>query len=106
MEDSIKAMEQVFAASVEKLADSIGVLHVDASKYGGGWSIKPGYLSDKGYVGVKLGCGYPGNFSKGIPTTARSTPARRSRSCCRFIPWVVPPLREVRDDVSQHSAGR
>jgi alanine dehydrogenase len=69
MEDSIKAMEQVFAASVQNLADSIGVLHVDASKYGGGWSVKPGYLLDKGYVGVKLGCGYPGNFSKGIPTT-------------------------------------
>ncbi len=69
MDDSIQAMEQVFAASVQNLADSIGVLHIDASKFGGGWSVKPGYLLDKGYVGVKLGCGYPANFSRGIPTT-------------------------------------
>ena len=68
MDDAIKAMEEVFAASSRGEADSIGVLHIDASKFGGFWSAKPGYLH-KGYVGVKLGCGYPANATKGIPTT-------------------------------------
>lgn len=62
-------MEEVFAASSRNEADSIGVLHIDASKFGGFWSVKPGYLVHKGYVGVKLGCGYPANATKGIPTT-------------------------------------
>ncbi len=62
-------MEEVFAASSRGEADSIGVLHIDASKFGGFWSVKPGYLVHKGYVGVKLGCGYPANATKGIPTT-------------------------------------
>jgi ornithine cyclodeaminase/alanine dehydrogenase-like protein (mu-crystallin family) len=43
------------------------VLHIDAKRYGGGWDVKPGYLESKGYVGVKLSCGYPNNNSKGIP---------------------------------------
>jgi alanine dehydrogenase len=68
MSSTIKAMEDVFAAAQKKEADSVGVLHIDASKYGGGWSIKPGYLADKGYAGVKLGCGYPGNLAKGLPS--------------------------------------
>lgn len=62
-------MEEVFAASSRGEADSIGVLHIDANKFGGFWSVKPGYLIHKGYVGVKLGCGYPANATKGIPTT-------------------------------------
>lgn len=69
MDDTIRAMEEVFAASSRNEADSIGVLHIDASKFGGFWSVKPGYLVHKGYVGVKLGCGYPANATKGIPTT-------------------------------------
>lgn len=69
MDDTIRAMEEVFAASSRKEADSIGVLHIDANKFGGFWSVKPGYLVHKGYVGVKLGCGYPANATKGIPTT-------------------------------------
>ena len=68
MDDCIKAMEQVFAASSQKMADSVGVLHFDIAKYGGGWSVKPGYLVDKGYVGVKMMCGYPDNVSKNLPT--------------------------------------
>lgn len=68
MADAIPAMEDVFAAAARSEADSIGVLHIDAQKYGGGWSIKPGYLQSRGYVGVKLSCGYPANASKGIPT--------------------------------------
>lgn len=68
MDDAIPAMEDVFGAAARGEADSIGVLHIDAKKYGGGWSIKPGYLQSRGYVGVKLSCGYPGNASKGIPT--------------------------------------
>ncbi|MBI3022945.1 MAG: ornithine cyclodeaminase family protein [Thaumarchaeota archaeon] len=69
MDDTIRTMEEVFAASSRREADSIGVLHIDASKFGGFWSVKPGYLVHKGYVGVKLGCGYPANSTKGIPTT-------------------------------------
>ncbi len=69
MDDTIRAMEEVFAASSRQEADSIGVLHIDASKFGGFWSVKPGYLMHKGYVGVKLGCGYPANATTGIPTT-------------------------------------
>lgn len=68
MEDSINAMEQVFAASSNNLADSVGVMHIDAAKFRGGWAVKPGYLADKGYVAVKLVGVYPGNAAKGIPS--------------------------------------
>ena len=68
MEDAIKAMEEVFAASSNGLAESVGVIQIDASKFGGGWAAKPGYLLDKGYVGVKLGCYYPGNGKSDLPT--------------------------------------
>ncbi len=68
MEDSINAMEQVFAASSNNLADSVGVLHIDAAKFRGGWAVKPGYLADKGYVAVKLVGVYSGNAAKGIPS--------------------------------------
>lgn len=68
MKDAIEAMEEVFAASSNGLAESGGVVQIAASKYGGGWAAKPGYLMDKGYVGVKLGCYYPGNTSRNIPT--------------------------------------
>lgn len=68
MDDVIVAMEDAFAAASNGDAESVGVLHIDAGKYGGGWSIKPGYLKSRGYVGVKLACGYPGNAAKGIPT--------------------------------------
>ena len=67
MEDAIPAMEDVFAAASRGEADSIGVLHIDAKKYAGGWGVKPGYLENRGYVGVKLSCGYPGNLAKGAP---------------------------------------
>jgi alanine dehydrogenase len=68
MEDAIVAMEDVFAAASSGEADSIGILHIEAKEHGGVWSVKPGYLKSRGYVGVKLGCGYPGNASMGIPT--------------------------------------
>jgi alanine dehydrogenase len=68
MEDAIKAMEEVFTASSKGQAESVGVIQIDASKYGGGWAAKPGYLLDKGYVGVKLGCYYPGNTKSHLPT--------------------------------------
>jgi len=68
MDDSIAAMEEVFAASSNSLADSVGVLHIDAAKFAGGWAVKPGYLADKGYVAVKLVGVYAGNAAKGIPT--------------------------------------
>lgn len=67
LDDAIVAMEDVFAAASRGEADSIGVLHIDAKRYGGGWGVKPGYLESRGYVGVKLSCGYPDNISKGIP---------------------------------------
>ncbi len=67
MEDAIPAMEEVFAAAARGEADSIGVLHIDAKKYAGGWGVKPGYLESRGYVGVKLSCGYPNNLAKGVP---------------------------------------
>ena len=68
MEDAIKAMEDVFVASSEGQAESFGVVHIDVSRFGGGWAAKPGVLFDKGYVGVKLGCYYPGNTKLGLPT--------------------------------------
>jgi alanine dehydrogenase len=68
MQDAIKAMEDVFVASSEGNAESFGVVHIDASRFGGGWAAKPGVLFDKGYVGVKLGCYYPDNAKTGLPT--------------------------------------
>jgi alanine dehydrogenase len=68
MDEAIVAMEDVFAAASRGEADSVGVLHIDAKKYSGGWGIKPGYLESRGYVGVKMSCGYPNNISKGVPT--------------------------------------
>src|SRR5438045_8847901 len=68
MDESIKAMEKVFAAAARGQADSVGFLHFDASKYDGWWSVKPGYLAERGYVAVKLGSGYSANPSRGLPT--------------------------------------
>ena len=66
MEETIETMEELFASSAEGRAESFGIINFATPEYNGGWAAKPGYLV-RGYVGVKLGCYYPGNVSRGLP---------------------------------------
>ena len=68
MDDARVATERVFAASARGRADSLGVLQLNATAFDGSWSVKPGYLPEQGYVGVKIVSGYHANVRQNLPT--------------------------------------